>query len=835
MRDDNGQTIVTSGISAAKFTNNGEGFTIDLAEGLFESRVRINGGTITEWENGRFVNPSGGGRYLTLLQSFAGVPDDPSALEALYAVLAETYVRSVNGTPVDPVTGDVEVAATVDEGQLNTAVATKTQPLAPRRAPSIVFLGDSNTQIGTTEASRSYGNSFPHLACWASAGRMIFAANAGVASDTVQQIAARVNSEVIARKPGRCFVLAGSNSTTKGYSHFNDARSVYETGIILPLLAAGIEPILATIPPRDFARTSAAATNTGPQVYQLTLAWNVFVRAMAAKYRLPLVDIYLQVTDPDTGNFKDSYSGDGVHWGYAGAKAVADFVKDSLLALFPTMSVPLEKDRYSLINLASSPLFLNGTGSGPSGAYPPGWSSGSSLANLTPAIIDPVGGDGLEAGKWLRLTKVNDSGGNANMIKTFSTFAGTSGITPVAGDRLAFGLRYKTEFPNLGANDAYVTIALIFRGAGGTALKTLTPLNQVRRPTSGVIWIEDTIPADAIDVRLDVTFSTVGAATVHIGQNTIVDLTAMGVPPLTAVDTSIPTSAFAIPADPATPTPAKPAALTAGTPTSSTIPLTLGAATGATSHEVQYRIGEGAWIVGYTGASTSPTISGLAESTSYKVRHRGINATGPGWWSDTITVATPAAGAPPTPVMLTSDSFDRADTAAGSLGTTDIADGGSALAWSVTGQLQILSNQVGASALSTTRFASVDVGVTDMYVETVVAAIEGGVTARFTSDASYYSLRYAAVDSKLYLERRAGGTTTALWSSTAGIFTPGAGQTLGLSVQGSALVPYMNGTAISGGAVSDSTVTTGTRAGIRSSFSNIACRYDNFKVQDIAA
>lgn len=109
MRDDNGQTIITSGISAAKFTNNGDGFTIDLPEGLLESRVRITGGTITEWEDGRFVNPPGGGRYLTLLQSFTGVPEDPSALEALYAVLNGMYAQVIQSDtpPSSPAVGDL--------------------------------------------------------------------------------------------------------------------------------------------------------------------------------------------------------------------------------------------------------------------------------------------------------------------------------------------------------------------------------------------------------------------------------------------------------------------------------------------------------------------------------------------------------------------------------------------------------------------------------------------------------------------------------------------------------------------------------------------------------
>lgn len=118
LRDDGGETVGNSTSRAKAYPtppvdsglDPGE-FSINLAEGLYETRLRILGATATEWV--RFVNPPGGGRYLTLIQAFTGVPEDPSALEALVDMLqadaAATYVRSVNGTPVDPETGNVVV------------------------------------------------------------------------------------------------------------------------------------------------------------------------------------------------------------------------------------------------------------------------------------------------------------------------------------------------------------------------------------------------------------------------------------------------------------------------------------------------------------------------------------------------------------------------------------------------------------------------------------------------------------------------------------------------------------------------------------------------------
>ena len=699
-----------------------------------------------------------------------------------------------------------------------------TAATAARRAPSTVFLGDSLTALGSTEASQSYGNSFPSLAAWMSNGQILLAGNAGVPSDTVQMIAARVQSQVIDRKPAQCFVLAGTNSTTKGYTHFNDARNVYETGIILPLLAAGIEPILATIPPRDFTRQSATATNTGPAVYQLTSAWNVFVRSMAMKYRLRLVDLYAAVVDPATGNYIDGYTDDAVHWSYIGANVVAKAVSDALQAPYSIPAMPLARDRYSLINMCASPLFLGGLGSGSGGLYPSGWNGSSS--GLATSIVDPTVGDGLLAGKWLRLVKAAGATANANMIKTLSSFTTASGVPVAVGDLIGFGFRYRLTEANP-AEDAYVSISLQLRGSGGSSdvKKTVTPLNQIKRGSSGVVWIETTMPANVVDVRFDVSFSANSSATLDLGQGTILDLTAMGVPSLTSVGATSPTATLVAPPDPTTPVPAQPAGLTAGTATGTTQPLSWTAASGATSYEVQYRIGEGAWSAGPTPSGASGTVTGLAESTKYTFRVRGVNATGYGQWSTAIT-ATTATTTPP--VVLTSDAFTRSDTTAGTLGTTDAANGGTAKAWSATSQIQILSNQVGAATLTTTRISTVDLGVSNARVRVKVAVAEGGLVARYTDASNYYSFRYDLATTQLKLEKRVAGTTTTLWSSASGAFTVGG--TLSLSVQGSTITAYVNDVQVQ--QVTDSAVPAANLHGIRSAFNDTTFRLDDFIAYD---
>ena len=409
------------------------------------------------------------------------------------------------------------------------SVTTSNLHSSVRRSASTVFLGDSLTQIGTITANRQYGNSMPSLVCALSDGKIIMAENAGVASDTVPMIADRVQVEVISKAPGRCFILAGANSTTKGQTHYDLARFDYENRIILPLLSAGIEPILATIPPRDNARTTTG-TNLGLEVYRMTLAWNVFVRAMATKYRLQLVDIYAFITDYNTGNYKAGWTDDGVHWSYSGTYAVAQYIVDQLLPSFPAVAVPLEKDRYSTINFSADPLFLGTFTNGSGGRFPLGWNGASTSPPAISATVSS-GSDNLEAGKWFTVAKTGASSTNVNLIKTLSAFNTASGLTAQAGDRIGLGFRYQIRGITAGG---YVTTSLSFRGAGGSAeiLKTITPQNQLNTASEGVIWIEDIIPAGTVDLRFDIGQGAAGDSIIDIGQFSLYDLTAMGSPSL---------------------------------------------------------------------------------------------------------------------------------------------------------------------------------------------------------------------------------------------------------------------------------------------------------------
>ncbi len=332
-------------------------------------------------------------------------------------------------TKLDQTEVDARVRAVGDATYAPAALVT-TRSI--RTGPGTIFLGDSITQNLNTLTNPDqplFGESFATLVPIKSNQRILYFRNAGVTNDTVQLAAARLQADVIAHQPDRCVILLGTNNTNQTSPTMADTMTAYENDIIKPLLAASIEPIICTIPPRNGVRTSDAAT------YRRQGQWNAFLRSIANRYRLRLVDMYAATVDPATGDYKSGYTGDGVHPSKAGYKAMADaFVKDAVGA-FPAEGVQLERDRYSAISLAPNPLFLEGMG-GTGNVLPTGWSG--STTGFTATLEDPVAGDGLEAGRWLKIVKTDSATTkNINWVKSLSSLS-TAGNAVAVGDRIGW-------------------------------------------------------------------------------------------------------------------------------------------------------------------------------------------------------------------------------------------------------------------------------------------------------------------------------------------------------------------------------------------------------------
>lgn len=266
--------------------------------------------------------------------------------------------------------------------------------------------------------------------------------------------------------------------------------------------------------------------------------------------------------------------------------------------------------------------------------------------------------------------------------------------------------------------------------------------------------------------------------------------------------------------------------VTAGAPAETAQPLTVGAVSGATSFVTRYKASSsGTWITGPSGAGPNFTVSGLNAATAYDYQAAAVNSSGQGPWSATVSATTATAVVVTT---ITSDTFNRAD---GTFVATssDAGLGGSSLPYTSDSQIQVLGNAVGATTISTARFAMADTGLTDHSSSILIGAgLGGGVIARGagTGGQNCYSLRGNGTGGVL-LEKRVAGVTTAIATITnAGVVV---GDRITLKVSGTEISAYRNGVLIDGTAVTDTSLTDGTFAGFRSG-STTSFKLDDWKV-----
>lgn len=103
-------------------------------------------------------------------------------------------------------------------------------------------------------------------------------------------------------------------------------------------------------------------------------------------------------------------------------------------------------------------------------------------------------------------------------------------------------------------------------------------------------------------------------------------------------------------------TPAQVTGLTAGTPTSTTQPLSWTAVSGATGYKVEYKLHtDSTWTVAFANnTTTSCTVPSLTAAQSYDYRVSALNGSGPGVVSATVTASTAAAAAAAPFTLVTS-------------------------------------------------------------------------------------------------------------------------------------------------------------------------------------
>ena len=253
----------------------------------------------------------------------------------------------------------------------------------------------------------------------------------GQRSDQIRRLASKVFEAPL----DAVLVVAGTNdvgqdvpvATTMG--HLN--------GIYDDLLAAGILPIAATIPPRE---------GDGPARVDLEIELNRAIIANAAERKLPVVDLFAATASEvgyAWGNPAWHLPGDRIHWSQPGviqaADPVANLCREIIPSSAPGAGVPLAPNQYAA-DLIANPLFLSGTG------IPTGWTDWFLTDDISTVRkpSDDLDGVGL-AGSGVWHVAVGSDGDTAYEMQ------GPRSFPLVAGHRYGFGFRMKLV---RGGNDA---------------------------------------------------------------------------------------------------------------------------------------------------------------------------------------------------------------------------------------------------------------------------------------------------------------------------------------------------------------------------------------------
>jgi lysophospholipase L1-like esterase len=188
-----------------------------------------------------------------------------------------------------------KVHAAQDWANLCRYRADNARAVAASTRPEVVFLGDSITE--------NWAKADPQLF---SSGRML---GRGISGQTSAQMLLRFHADVVALKPKRVHILAGTNDVAGntgpvGVREYRDNI----TAMVEMARANGIGVILGSIPPaqRFFWRPELAVA---PRIAE----FNAWLQAYAKQQRLGFVDYHAALADVAGEDLAPELGNDGVH------------------------------------------------------------------------------------------------------------------------------------------------------------------------------------------------------------------------------------------------------------------------------------------------------------------------------------------------------------------------------------------------------------------------------------------------------------------------------------------------------------------------------------------
>lgn len=365
----------------------------------------------------------------------------------------------------------------------------------------VSFLGDS-IAIGNSNfagSNRLRGDKDPLV--WASMlshGKIAYQVNAGVTGNTTANMLARVTTDVITPGCDVCLVMGGTNDAGTGVTVATFASNI--TAIVAALRAAGILPVLCTIPPQPTTPVSS------PTRRRLWDSYNAWLEVFCQRNDVPLVNVAQQLIDPTTGGYLSSYdSGDGIHPVALGAKVIGQAIADAVSPLLGAWLPPLAMFQTAdALNLLAGGLFLVDTNA--DGVSDSWTKTGNAVANR---VVDAA-----ILGQWQRLA---DTVSEFTQIVSGNVNVG-SGIA--IGDRLAFCGRFKSD--SVGGQ---VSVGWGFNGSG----LTVRPISGFTIAAPGEpFYMEMVVPSGTTSVNASLLMQSSASLDARIAQMTMLNLTALG-------------------------------------------------------------------------------------------------------------------------------------------------------------------------------------------------------------------------------------------------------------------------------------------------------------------
>src|SRR5690606_4896209 len=233
--------------------------------------------------------------------------------------------------------------------------------------------------------------------------------------------------------------------------------------IIDATLDIGALPVLITVPPRSDPSTYGADIVTA----------NIWLRQVADRLNVPLIDFFGTLVDPSNGQFQSGYNQDGTHPNTAARLVLGQQVVDVLEPFLGPSLTPLPQYNDDPHNLVTNGLFL--TDSNADGRADP-WATtgaGSQTQSLDAAAV----------GNWQNW---NVSSGSVTGISRNIT----SGVA--AGDRLRFVGRFKNDGATMRAQVAAIGVTYQNRAVDNVSDEVV----------DGIWDVEFTLPTGATGVTV---------------------------------------------------------------------------------------------------------------------------------------------------------------------------------------------------------------------------------------------------------------------------------------------------------------------------------------------